>query len=44
MDTDVTTTNVPKADKALNDATNLLEAKNKSALMYRATSNTVTVG
>jgi len=44
MDTDVLTTNVPKADKALNDATNLGEAKNKSALMYRAISNDATVG
>merc|ERR1712014_229631 len=32
------------ADKALNDATNLGEAKNKSALMYRAISNDATVG
>ena len=44
MDTDVLATNVAKTDKALNDATNLGAAANKSALMYKATSNTVTVG
>ena len=44
MDIDVTAANNAKTDKALNDATNLGAAANKGALMYRATSNTVTVG
>jgi len=44
MDIDPLATNVAKTDKALNDATNLGAAANKGALMYRATSNTVTVG
>jgi len=44
MDTDVLTTNVAKTDKALNDATNLGEAKNKGSVMYRAISNDATVG
>jgi len=44
MDIDVTAANNAKTDKALNDATNLNAAANKSALMYKATSNTVTVG
>ena len=44
MDTDVLATNVAKTDKALNDATNLGDAKNKAAMMYKAIGNTVTVG
>jgi len=44
MDIDPLATNVAKTDKALNDATNLGAAANKSALMYKATSNDATVG
>jgi len=44
MDIAVTAANNAKKDKALNDATNLGAAANKSALMYKATSKEVTVG
>ena len=45
MDTDVRATAFTLTAKALNDSTgNLLNAANKGALMYKATSNTVLVG
>ena len=44
MDTDVLTTNVKEAAKALNDAANLGLAANKGSVMYRAISNDATVG
>ena len=44
MDAAVKATNVKEAAKALNDATNLGAATNKSALMYKAISKEVTVG
>ena len=44
MDAAVKAANVKETAKALNDATNLGAAANKGALMYKATSNEVTVG